>query len=131
MATISLAVYLRLLVTLIFVYQTQGRDTQGTSIFDRLSDTFPKMRKDFEPYALNFTLEFVGELESICPATAEFKDFYAKLKDYVNFCFEPTSSGLIDIQVEMSRKSKQLSKANAALSVPKDGTSVSFFFTRH
>ncbi|VVB18009.1 unnamed protein product [Arabis nemorensis] len=83
------------------------------------------MKKDFEPFAHKGILEFVGELEGICPATTEFKDFFAKLKDYIDFCFKTTSSGLIDTQVEMSRKTKQLSKAMSALT--KDGTSVYYW----
>ncbi|KFK28140.1 hypothetical protein AALP_AA8G477600 [Arabis alpina] len=112
MAKKSSAVYLLLLIALIIAYPTQGTD-----ILTRLYGIFPRMSKDFVPYAHKGMLDFVGELEGKCPATVEFKDFCAKLKDYINSCFNPTSSGLVEIQVETSKKSKQLSKAMSSLNV--------------
>lgn len=87
------------------------------------------MSKDFEPYAHKGMLELVGDLEDECLVTAEYKDFFVKLKNYIDSCFKPTSSGLLDFQAEMSMKPKQLSRAMTALSVT-EGTSVSFFI-RH
>lgn len=116
---ISLAVCLMLLVGLSDVYETQA---QGTfSLLDYLQ-LFPKMTKEFEPYASKGLIDFAGVLERKSPATPEFKNFFTKLKDYISNCFKPASSRSIDIQKE------HLFMAMSALKGTKDGTSVSFHY---
>ncbi|KAL0795486.1 hypothetical protein Bca101_066863 [Brassica carinata] len=74
-------------------------------------------------YNSNFMLVFVTELEAKCPETAEFKNFFAKLQDYISYCFKAPPAGSYDTQVEMSDKSEQLFRALSALNGTKQGTS--------
>ncbi|CAH2043517.1 unnamed protein product [Thlaspi arvense] len=115
MARISLAVCLMLLVALSDVYETQS---QGTFLLRDYLQLFPKMSKDFEPYASKGLLDFVGVLEGKSPTTVEFKSFFTKLKDYISDRFNPASSGPLG-----SQKSEQLFMAMSALKGTKDGSS--------
>ncbi|XP_024007602.1 uncharacterized protein LOC18012810 [Eutrema salsugineum] len=120
MAKISIALCLMLLVALSDVYETEA---QGTFSLPDYLELFPKMSKDFEPYASKGLLDFAGVLEGKSPATVEFKNFFTKLIDYISNCFKPASSGPINIQAEISEKSQQLFMAMFALNGTKEGTS--------
>lgn len=121
MTRISLAVCLMLFVALSTVYETQG-----TFSLPLYLKNFPKLGKDFEAFAYKGMSDFMGDLEGKCPKSAEFKDFFANLKDYMA-CFDSTSSK--DIQVEMSRKSEKLFRAMSLLDGTKGGIAVSFTLT--
>lgn len=121
MARISLAICLTLLVTLSTVYETQG-----TFSLPLYLKNFPRLGKDFEAFAYKGISDFLGDLEGKCPKTAEFKDFFAKLKDYMSSFNSTTSPGSSkDIQVELSEKSEKLFRAMSAFHTSKGGTSVS------
>ncbi|CDY52821.1 BnaCnng23550D [Brassica napus] len=75
------------------------------------------MSKDFEPFAYKGMSGFLGALESKCPATAEFKDLFVKVADYMA-CFK---SG---IKVEMQEKSVKLFRAISVLDGTNGETSV-------
>lgn len=99
-------------------------ETQGTfSLLHYLKD-FPKMSKDFEPFVYKGMMGFMGGLESKCPATAEFKDLFDKVADYMA-CFKSASPVSKDIKFEMSEKSEKLFRAMSVLDGTKGGTSVS------
>ncbi|KAL0693628.1 hypothetical protein Bca4012_060808 [Brassica carinata] len=92
-------------------------ETQGTFSLPHYLKDFPKMSKDFEPFAYKGMSAFLGALESKCPATAEFKYLFVKVADFMA-CFE---SG---IKVEMPEKSEKLFRAISALDGTNGGTSV-------
>ncbi|KAG2241868.1 hypothetical protein Bca52824_096288 [Brassica carinata] len=92
-------------------------ETQGTFSLPHYLKDFPKMSKDFEPFVYKGMSAFLGALESKCPATAEFKNLFVKVADYMA-CFE---SG---IKVELPEKSEKLFRAISALDGTNGGTSV-------
>lgn len=100
-------------------------ETQGTFSLPLYLKNFPKMGKDFESFAYKGMSEFLSGLESKCPATAEFMNFFAILEDYMA-CFKSASAESKDFHVEMSGKSKKLFRAVSLLDGTKGGTSVSF-----
>jgi len=120
MGKISLAICLTLLVTLSTVYETQG-----TFSLPLYLKNFPKLGKDYEAFANKGISDFLGDLEGMCPKTAEFKDFFENLKDYMAF-FNSAAPGSKDNQFEMFVKSEKLFKALSAFNSSKGGTSVSF-----
>ncbi|KAG5414779.1 hypothetical protein IGI04_002346 [Brassica rapa subsp. trilocularis] len=92
-------------------------ETQGTFSLPHYLRDFPKMSKDFEPFAYKGMSAFLGALESKCPATAEFKDLFVKVADYMA-CFK---SG---IKIEMQEKSVKLFRAISVLDGTNGETSV-------
>ncbi|KAJ0234687.1 hypothetical protein HA466_0271590 [Hirschfeldia incana] len=92
-------------------------ETQGTFSLPHYLKDFPKMSKDFEPFASKGMSAFLGALESKCPATAEFENLFVRVADYMA-CFE---SG---IKVEMPKRSEKLFRAISALDGTNGGTSV-------
>lgn len=112
-----------LLVALSTIYETQG--TFSVPIYLK---NFPKLGKDFEPFAFKGMLDFMSDLEDKCPRTAEFKNFFAKLKDYMA-TFNSTSPGSKDIQFELSIKSEKLYRAMSAFNRTTEGTLVRFNHT--
>ncbi|VYS71102.1 unnamed protein product [Arabidopsis thaliana] len=117
MGKISLAICLTLLVTLSTVYETQG-----TFSLPLYLKNFPKLGKDYEAFANKGISDFLGDLEGMCPKTAEFKDFFEYLKDYMAF-FNSAAPGSKDNQFEMFVKSEKLFKALSAFNSSKGGTS--------
>ncbi|CAH2052936.1 unnamed protein product [Thlaspi arvense] len=83
---------------------------------------FPKLGKEFEPFAFKGMLEFRGDLEGKCPKNTKFNDFFIKLKDYMA-CFDSTSPDSKDIQVQLTIKSESLFRAMSAFNGTKGGTS--------
>lgn len=122
MARILLAVCLMLLIAL-----SDANKTQRPYSLEFYFQYYPTVPTDFMRYNSNFMLVFVTELEAKCPETAEFKNFFAKLQDYISYCFKAPPAGSYDTQVEMSDKSEQLFRALSALNGTKQGTSVSFY----
>ncbi|CAN8277404.1 unnamed protein product [Cochlearia groenlandica] len=99
-------------------------ETKGTFSLPHYLKNFPKMGKDFEPFAYKGMMDFSDSLESKCPATEEFKDFFIKVEDFMA-CFKSASPGSEDsIKGEMSIKSEKLFKAMSLLDGGKSGTSV-------
>ncbi|KAG7535103.1 hypothetical protein ISN45_Aa08g025760 [Arabidopsis thaliana x Arabidopsis arenosa] len=117
MGKISLAICLTLLVTLSTVYETQG-----TFSLPLYLKNFPKVGKDYEAFANKGISDFLGELEGMCPKTAEFKDLFETLKDYMA-SFNSASPGSKDNLFEMSVKSEKLFKAMSAFNSSNGGTS--------
>ncbi|CAH2052937.1 unnamed protein product [Thlaspi arvense] len=96
-------------------------ETRGTFSLPHFLKDIPKMSKDFESFAYDGMLDFLASLEVRCPATTEFKNFFAKVEDYMT-CFK---SGSIDIiKVDISDKSEELFRAMSLLDGGKTGTSV-------
>ncbi|KAG2269553.1 hypothetical protein Bca52824_064108 [Brassica carinata] len=118
MARILLAVCLMLLIAL-----SDANKTQRPFSLEFYFQYYPTVPTDFMRYNSNFMLVFVTELEAKCPETAEFKNFFAKLQDYISYCFKAPPAGSYDTQVEMSDKSEQLFRALSALNGTKQGTS--------
>lgn len=119
MARKTLMICLMLLVTLSIVHETQA-----TFSLPYYLKNFPKLGKDFEPFAYKGMSEFMGDLERKCPTTTKFNDLFMKLKDYMA-SFDSTSPQSKDIQAELSIKSESLFRAMSAFSGTKGGTSVS------
>ncbi|XP_010443993.1 PREDICTED: uncharacterized protein LOC104762287 [Camelina sativa] len=115
MARISLAICLTLLVTLSTVYETQG-----TFSLPHYLEKFPKVGKDFEAFANKGMSDFLGDLEGMCPKTAEFKNLFATLKDYMASFGSGSSK---DIKMELSEKSEKLFRAMSVFDTSKGGTS--------
>lgn len=99
-------------------------ETQGTFSLPLYMKNLPKTAQDFEPFAYKGMSHFTDSLESKCPATTEFKDFFVKLEDYMA-CFKSASSESKQNQVDMSGKSQKLFRAMSLLDGTKGGTSVS------
>lgn len=97
-------------------------ETHGTFSLPQYLKDLPKTSKDFESFACNGMLDFMGILEAKCPGTAEFKDFFATVEEYMT----SLKSGSKDIKVDLSEKSEKLFRAMSLLDGGKTGTSVSF-----
>ncbi|CAA7035143.1 unnamed protein product [Microthlaspi erraticum] len=93
-------------------------ETHGTFSLPQYLKDLPQTSKDFESFACNGMLDFMSILEAKCPGTAEFKDFFAKVEDYMT----TFKSGSKDIKVEMSDKSEKLFRAMSLLDGGKAGT---------
>ncbi|CAD5335560.1 unnamed protein product [Arabidopsis thaliana] len=93
-------------------------ETQGTFSLPHYVKNTPKMGKAIEPFAYKGMSDFLGSLESKCPATPEFKDFFVKLEDYMA-CFKLVSP---ESKFEMAVKSDKLFTAMISLDGTKGGS---------
>lgn len=120
MARISLGICLMLVVASSVIYEAQG-----TFLLKHyLRKNFPRKCNEFTPFANKGMIMLVTNLESGCPATAEFKNFFANFKSYMTF-IETTSATSKNVDVEMTTKAEGLFKAMSALSGGKGEKSVS------
>lgn len=118
MARSSLGVCLLLLVTLSAVYEVQG-----TFLLRHYMRKFPRRSRDFSPFACQGMLKFVDVLEVKCPFKPEYKNFFGKLKGFMNFL--NSASGSKNFDVELKGQAEGLHSAMSAMS-GKGGSSVKF-----
>lgn len=90
-------------------------EAQGTFLLKMyLRSNFPRTCNEFTPYANKGMITFVTDLESGCPQTAEFKEFFTKFKGYMTF-IETSSTTSKNINAEMTTQCDGLFKAMSAL----------------
>lgn len=65
------------------VYKISFTKIKGSFSLSFYLKDFPEMRKDFESFAYKCMLDFVRYFDREYPGSAEFKDFFAKLNDYM------------------------------------------------
>lgn len=113
--------------TYISIAKEVANKTQEPFSLPLYLSNFPKMGKDFEPFAYKGMLDFLRDLEVRCLANAEFKDFFLKLNDYMAG-FKTVSPETYSIESNITYKAMRLFIASSALNGTKVGTSVSLFF---
>lgn len=77
---------------------------------------FPTKSNEFEPFAFKGMLSFVDNLESKCPLTGGYKEFFTKLKAFMVF-INSASGSSSEFQSQLKAQSEGLFKAISALGI--------------